>query len=446
MLDLTSTMKIAKSYLFDRDLTRKLGRERIKKYQDKALKKVVECAFKTKFYREKYREKGLNPSDIKGLEDIDKLPIVTRDDFVKASPNDLLPETINVKKIFQASTSGSTGQPLVVWNDTYTALRCLQGFAEELSEHGVNWRKDKITIIGDFSPGGPENAYLTNTFFSGLNLFFNTKNFQTLDVKEDALSLMQKISRFKPDFIGGYPPMLKGLAFLKKNGYGETVKPKCIATSGTLLDKKTRDFIEEAFNVKLFDVYSSTEAGTVAFQCREGRYHVHSELVHVELLGRDGEPVDYGERGSVVVTRLYGEATPVLRYIGMNDTAKNVEVDCVCGRETPLISEIEGRRCDPVFTLDGRILSPFYFTSIICSYVKKGLNVERFQIVQNSLDEMEILVAVESNQWETYKKHFEGIEKDFKYKLGEHVEIKIKQVKKLENNVPVVLSKVEGLK
>ena len=97
---------------------------------------------------------------------------------------------------------------------------------------------------------------------------------------------MNSIAGFHPDFLGGYPGVLRALAVLKRRGMGEGVQPRVMASSGAVLDGYTRGYIEKAFDCRVFDVYGSTEAGPVAFECQEGRYHVHTDFVVVEPTSR----------------------------------------------------------------------------------------------------------------------------------------------------------------
>jgi phenylacetate-CoA ligase len=424
-----------KSYTFERDLTKRISNKKLVKYQDRAFRKTIKYASKVPIYKKKYEENNINLSEIKGIKDIHKLPIVTKQDLRNGFPKDIIPK--NFKNGFLINTSGSNGRPLSIWSDLFTAIRCLQAFTEELADHDISWKKNKITIIGDFSSGSPEGAFLVDGFFSNFKIFFSMKNMQILDINEDVRSLMRKIGKFNPDFIGGYPPLLKALALLSDNGFDKKINPKFMASSGTKMDTKTRLLIEEKFGIKLFDVYSTAEAGTIAYQCKEGKYHVHSELVHLEILDKNGNVLPFEKRGDVVVTKLYGKGTPIVRYIGLNDTAKLSKEKCKCGRNTPIIKDIEGRTCDLLILPNGKIQSPFSLTGIPGTAMQKtgDFRIKKFQILQKEIDFVELLVVMNDIKSSSKdEKLFSEISKDFQNKLGKDVKFNIRKVKEFSDN------------
>ena len=82
---------------------------------------------------------------------------------------------------------------------------------------------------------------------------------------------------FNPEFLGGYPGIIKIMAVLKRQGKTPKLSPRIIATSGAVVDDYTRQYIKNAFDAELFDAYGATECSPMAFQCRMGKYHVNSE-------------------------------------------------------------------------------------------------------------------------------------------------------------------------
>jgi len=87
------------------------------------------------------------------------------------------------------------------------------------------------------------------------------------------------MDEFQPEFLGSDPNMLRKLAFLKNNGYGKNIKLSCIVSGGAMLDNYTKTYVENSFNAKVLDIYGTTEAGPLAFQCsKEKYYHVHQAI------------------------------------------------------------------------------------------------------------------------------------------------------------------------
>ncbi|RLF25756.1 MAG: hypothetical protein DRN01_06035, partial [Thermoplasmata archaeon] len=105
--DVPLLIKLIKGYLSDVDVVWQ-DRERIRRLQDKRLRKVVRYAYTVPLYHNKYKTAGINPGDIRGVEDIRKLPVVTKDDIRNSFPKGVLPEGYNTRRAEKLSTSGST--------------------------------------------------------------------------------------------------------------------------------------------------------------------------------------------------------------------------------------------------------------------------------------------------------------------------------------------------
>ena len=426
--------------------------EEIERYRNKCFRKIVRYAYSVPIYKKKYKEAGIHPDDIKGIEDIRKLPFITKNDLRKNFPDGIVPSGFDIKNAYLISTSGSTGQPVSIYVDTYTIIKALLGFIREIQEYGVNWRKTRISVIVDLTPESAEEAYLAQTVLPNLKKIFSFKNMQVLHVGENPEILIKKINDFQPEFLGGYPGVMRALAVLKRKGYGKDIHPKVMASSGAVLDDYTRKYIEDAFNAKIFDAYGSTEAGPVAFECRKGCYHIHSDLVHLEFIDEDGNYVEDGKPGHVVVTKLYGRGTPIIRYTGMNDILISPSKKCTCGINTPLIEKIAGRRADAIILPNGEIIPPLSITGIPGKVMKRlGTDkIKQFQIVQEDYDRIRFLLVIDDelrNVGPPVEKIFEEIKKEGKKKIGSDVTVEVVEVEKIQKEgdlpPPVIISKVE---
>ena len=424
---------LLKNYLFD--LKRLEGNgEKIEKYREKQFRKILKVAMKTPLYREKYR--GIDVDKIT-LKNIHELPILTKADIRKHFPDGIVPEGFDKRRAYVVSTSGSTGQPTSIYTDFYTIVKALMGFIREIREYNINWRKDKMTIIADLTPGSAEEAYLNQTAIPNLKPFFSMNNMQLLHVGENVEKMIEKIDAFKPKFIGGYPGVLRALAVLKRKGYGKNIEPEYIASSGAVLDDYTRKYIEEAFNTKVFDVYGSTEGGPIAFECKRGNYHIHYDMVHLEFLDENGNNVKHGEPGRIIVTKLYGDATPIIRYDGLNDFVIPLEKKCGCGINSPLIEKIGGRRADSIVLPSGRIIPPSSITGIPAKVMEKlgTKKIIQFQIVQKSEREVDILVVVDEdlrNVGPEMGEIFKEMKKKFEERFNGEIKVDIREVEEIE--------------
>jgi len=447
--------KIAKSYLFDINRIWKQNEEQIKKYQDKSFRNIVKYAYTVPVYHKKYKEAGVHPRDIRGTKDIDKIPYVTKKDFRGKSAEMMLPSGVNTKKYSMASTSGSTGQPVTLYSDPYTVFKTFIGFIRMIREHDINWRKNKMAIIADLSPDSAEEIYFRKTVLPSVNPFLSLDNIKAFHVGEKPEKLIEDLEKFDPEFIGCYPGILNILAVLKRQGKGKNLNPNVLATSGAILDEYTRKYIEKTFNTKVFDAYGATECSPMAFQCKNGNYHIHSDFVFMEFMDAKKKEDFSGDGGNIIVTRLFGRGSPVVRYTGISDFLVETKRKCHCGINTPIIERIEGRQVDSIVLPDGSLIPPSSFTGIP-HHVMHNLKtdkINRFQIIQQSINEIEILIVIDKDLRDIGPKISEikeELKKAFENKLGTGIKIIVNEVEQITmvrpgsaTPPPVAISKVK---
>ncbi len=446
--------KIAKSYLTD--INRAWKHEaKIKKYKDKQIKKIVKYAYKIPLYHDLYKKAGIHPNEINGIKDIDKLPMVSKKHFKGKEPEYLLPKNKTENNYLVSTTSGSTGQPATFYNEAFTIYHSLIGFIRILRAHNLSWRKNRLATLADLSPDSIESAFFTGFGMSSLNKILSFKNIKVFDISEKPEILIKKLEEFNPDFIGGYPANLNILANLKKEGFGRDLEPKTIVTTGAVLDRYSRENIKKRFNSKLADMYGATESSPIAFQCKNGKYHVNDDYVHLEYLDLKEKDERHGDGGNLVITRLYGRGTPLIRYAGLSDFIKPSDKKCSCGMNTSLIEYIGGRKVDSIVLPNGKYVPPFTLTGIPHKVMNmyKTQKMIQFQIVQEKIDQIDLLLVLDKELKNTKPKNeliFKELKKQLQQKLGKDVKINVKEVEKVQSirsntaaESPVVISKVK---
>jgi phenylacetate-CoA ligase len=426
-------LRVAKGYLTDVDRVWKMSPEQLQRYRDRALRRMVRYAYEVPVYRHLYRDAGVHPDDIDGVADIKKLPCVTKDHLRRHFPDGIFHPNFNKNNAHVVSTSGSTGQPVSLYTDIYTIIKALFGFIRELREYGVDWRKTRMSVIVDLTPESAEEAYLSRTVMPYLGKLFSFDNMQILHVGDSPEKLLRSINDFQPEFLGGYPGVLRALAVLKRKGHGDSISPRVMSSSGAVLDRYTRRYIEDTFDAPIYDVYGSTEAGPAAFECRRGNYHIHSDLVHLELLDDDGDDVAAGEPGHVVVTKLYGRGTPVIRYTGMKDYIIPRDDTCDCGIQTPLLGIVGGRKVDSIRLSDDKIIPPSAITGVPGKVMHElGTDkIQQFQIIQRRLDLIEIHLVIDDRLRDvgpSVDRIFNEIRRRYERTFGDSVEVVVKEV------------------
>ena len=441
--------RIGKGYMFDISRLHRLSDNKLRLLQDKQLRKMVRRAFTVPMYREIYKKEGIEKQDIQTISDLEKLPIITKEDFAQHKPNELIPSNKTINDFVKVSTSGTTGKSLSIYVDMYEIVMGLFGYLRTINDYNISWRKDKISIIGDFAPHTAETGYvkrglLPNTMFG--NVF---KTIQWLDTNSKPEEVMADLEKFRPQFIGGYTGMLGHLAVLKIQGYGKHVQPKLIASTGALLDPNLKKFIEETFETKVFEVYGATETGPIAYQCANaGVYHIMSDLLHLEFIDEIGKPVPSKNGGHLLVTKLFGGGTPILRYNAINDIVAPLYEPHQCNVSGDLIFKIYGRDKIRLFRKDGKIVLASSLSSIFSRllYELKTSKIREMKVIQKNLDEIEIQVVIDENLRDigpSLNEIFQVFEKGFKEKFGNTVSVSCHEVKKVNRDEPRIISNVD---
>jgi phenylacetate-CoA ligase len=424
-----------------------MNQEDIKKFQNKSVKKMVNYAYHVPVYREKYKKAGIKPDDINTINNIDKLPFISKEELLKKFPDEVTPSFFNKNKAFVATTSGTTGRSLPIYFDVYAILTTMIGFVRALNEHQINWYKTRITLLIDLTENSFENEYFLNSVFSFIKPFFSLRNFQILDVLDDPEKVAKKIEEFSPEVIIGYPFMLIPLASLKKKGFLENIHLRIIGSSGAFFDQYSKSFVEKMFNTKIFDTYAATESGIIASECSKGNYHVYSDLVYLEYL-KNGTPVSSREPGSIVVTKLYGRGTPIVRYTGLQDVVTFSKKECDCGFSGGLIKEIHGRKSDSILLPEGKMVFISVFENAIGKILQSlgNVYVKRIQIIQHILDKFEIDIQFDDEikyKTNVKEKMFFTFKNILREKLGSNIEIIINEVEDLDSKAPYLISTVD---
>ncbi|MEM4257996.1 MAG: hypothetical protein QXL17_02450 [Candidatus Thermoplasmatota archaeon] len=442
--------KTLKSYLCNLDRLQRFSEEQLQKYQDKSLQKITRFAFTVPLYHDLYHHAGVKLQDIRGVDDLSKLPFIGKEEIRQYYPNGIIPTTKNIRDLIQISTSGTTGKSLALFVDYFDIIQGLFGYLRVLREHDIHWPTDKITIIGDFAAHTAETGYVQRGLQTKIIPRFLMKNIQWLNTNDPPKKLITEIDRFDPDFIGGYVGMLGHLALLKEEGYGKQIQPRCIISTGAVLDETLKKFISTTFNSPVFEAYGATESGPIAYQCRHGTYHVMSDLVYLEVLKNNTQAVP-NTPGQVVITKLYGSGTPFIRYTSINDIVSLRLQPCSCGLPGPMLERIYGRDDLSLVTPDNKLMLPASISEIFSKilYGLKTRIIKDVQIIQHTLTSLEINVVLDPSiplEHLSIKDITSSIQQGFREKLGVTVDIQINIVAELEHAGPRIISKVDRKK
>jgi len=441
-----------KHFIFDPKRLEKKSPQQIDRYRDKTFKKLLRYAYTVPLYHKKYKEAGIHPSNIKGIKDIEKLPFITKKDLVDNFPDGIIPPNYNKDKSFVVSTSGSTGKPVSVYLDFSVFSGGVGANIRFLQILNLHWRKSRFANIGNFSSGKADDV-ADRAFYSHVGFALKSDTYITLNAFQSLKDIMKKLDDFRPDSIITYPITYQNLAYLKNKGYGKNVNPKVLQVSGYILDDYTRSYVEDAFGCKMYNGYGAAETSSeaaIAFECTQKVWHVNYDFFHVETVNENLELVKPGKNGHIVVTRLFGKATPLIRYTGLDDWVTLTEdYECSCGLCTPLFKDgVEGRKDTSVILPDGRVFpsASFAILSVVLNKLKTR-KVLQFQIIQKKLDEIDILLVLDEdlrNKDPPVDELFKKIKEIYQEKVGPNVAINVKEVKEIKSRpnkpAPLVIS------
>lgn len=442
-------LKILKYYLVDINNLRRFNDSQLNRFRDNNFRKIIKYAFTVPMYSDIYKEAGVKVEDIKSLEDITRLPIISKEDIKRYYPDGLIPKNRDKNNFVTVSTSGTTGKSLSIYVDLFDILIGLFGYLRTVKEYDLNWRKNRLSIIGDFAPHTAESGYVKKSLFSNAWIQKYMRNIQWLDTNDKPEKVIEELNNFKPDFIGGYTGMLGHLAVLKEGGEGKEIKPKVIASTGSLLDPDLKNYISKIFEAPVFEVYGTTETGPIAFQCKEfGKYHIMSDLLHVEFI-EDDRVVSSKEPSHILVTKLFGGGTPIIRYNAINDIVSPLYEKHDCGLSGGLIEKIHGRDSIFLYRTDGKKVLAMSMTGIFSRllYELKTSKFRDIKVIQHDIKNFEIWFVVDEKLRDigpSLNEIFSVLKQGFNDVFGNDIVVNFKEVKKITRKEPRIITKIDS--
>ena len=443
-----------KNYVADKNRLERLSSNQLERYRNKALQKILAYAANVPLYQEKYHQSAIKPQTIKTISEITKLPFISKQDLRTNYPDNIIPRNYDRSQGYVVSTGGTSGKSVSLYVDFETMLRASGPTLAEMQYFNINLRKAKIAHIGNFNRDRIDGVY-QEKFFPKIKHLYNINNTLNIDVNVPLTTLMEQLNTFKPDVIISYPTIYQHLAYLKKKGHGEHVTPQLMQVGGAILDEYTRKYVENAFNTRLLNIYPSVEAqATIAFECYENNWHIHTDFFHIEAIDEHNNLVGPGERGHIVLTRLWGKGTPIIRYTGMDDwvTLSDGET-CSCGQHSPIFKKpIEGRINASIILPDGKVFpcGAFCFVEPVLNDLQT-FKVRQYQVVQQKIDTIEIHLVIDEelrNSGPSVDEIKNRIQKIYEEKCGPLVTITVFEVPEIKSDpqsgkpAPNVVTKV----
>jgi phenylacetate-CoA ligase len=399
----------------------------VRDLQEKRLQQLIRHAYlHVPWYADQMQARNLVPEDFRTMEDLQKMPLLSKAALRENLYFDLFADNHRKPEMQKIATSGSTGEPLVLYADRrQLEMRWASTFR---SAEWTGWRFGDRQARLWHQTLGMTGSQVFREYFDAW--FMRRLFIPAYEMNEDNLAeLIDRLRRFRPVLVDGYAEIFNFLAhYAHKHGI-TGVEPKAIMTSAQIMPPQVREVIEREFKAKVFDKYGSREFSGIAYECdHHSGHHIMAESYIVEIL-KDGRPARPGELGEVVITDLNNYAVPLIRYrIGDLAVAMDADEVCGCGRGLPRIGRIEGRAQALIFCANGTWLPGTFFAHFFKDY---DFAIRQYQVVQREEKSVELKIVPESGFSATVQE--EILQQLHKF-MGEEMRIDVSIV----DNIPLL--------
>lgn len=367
--------------------------EDIKKLQSEKLVKQVQHVYENvPYYRNLMDEKGVKPEDIKGIEDLHKLPFLTKADLRDAYPYGLLAKPLN-ECVRIHSTSGTTGRRVVAFYTQHDIDLWEDCCARAIVAAGGN--KDDVIQV----------AYGYGLFTGGSGLHGGSHKVGSLTLPMSSGNTERQI-QFMTDLgatmlccTPSYAAYI-GEALAEMGYTPDTIPLKAGIFGAEPWTEEMRQNIQNTLGIKAYDIYGLTETSGpgVSFECEEQTgMHINEDHFLAEIIDPDtGEVLPEGSKGELVFTSLDKEAFPLLRY-RTRDICVLSRKKCSCGRTFIKMCKPMGRS-DDMMIIRGVNVFPSQIETVL---LNEGYQ-PNYQIVLdrvNNNDTFEVNVELSAEQF-----------------------------------------------
>lgn len=361
--------------------------EKLRELQDERLVKQVKHVWdNVPYYRKKMEEKGVTPDDIKGVDDLHKLPFLSKADLRDAYPYGLLAAPLKDCVRIQ-STSGTTGRRVVAF---YT-------------KNDIDLWEDccarAIVAAGGTNEDVVQIAYGYGLFTGGAGLHGGSHKVGSLTLPMSSGNTdrqLQFMIDLQSTILCCTPSYAAYLAeSIHERGLRDKIKLKAGIFGAEAWSEKMRQEIQNQLGIKAYDIYGLTEISGpgVAFECSDQTgMHINEDHFIAEIIDPDtGEVLPDGTQGELVFTSITKEAFPLLRY-RTRDICVLTREKCSCGRTLVKMCKPMGRS-DDMLIVKGVNVFPSQIETVL---IEQGYQANYQIIVDrvNNSDTLEVMVEM----------------------------------------------------
>ena len=347
------------------------------------------------------------------IEQINQLPIISKEDL-RSNIDDFF--TISKKDGVVSKTGGTTGKSLEILftkegnNEKFAYLDYFRGlFGYKLGKKTA-WFSGKDLLT---------DRDVKKNIFWKTDHKHNVRYYSTFHIKDEYLEFyVDDLIKYQPEYLSGFPSTMLEIAKkgLKKGYKMPKEQVKAIFPTAETITNDMRLVIEEFFNSKIYNQYSSSEGAPFIIECINGNLHMDIQTGVFEILDDYDNPSDSGR---LVVTSFFTQGTPLIRYDIGDQITLDKETKCSCGNHNPIVKEILGRVDDYIYSpKNGKIN-----LGNISNTLKDTKGIIKFQVIQNYLHTIEINLVIDKL---IYNKNIENkFIQNWVDRVGEDMKIKL---------------------
>lgn len=364
-------------------------RETMRALQLKKLKETVKYEYdNVPYYREKMDKAGVKPEDIQTLEDIRKLPFITKEDIATNYPTGLFAKPMEEIVRIHAS-SGTTGKPKIAG---YTR-NDLEMWGECVARAMASAGQDSKSVI--------QVAYGYGLFTGGLGAHIGAETIGATVLPMSSGNTKKQIM-FMQDMKSTALACTPSYALTIAEGVAKAgIDPADLSLQSGIFGAEPwtegmRKDIEKGLGIKAYDIYGLTEivGPGVSISCDEHNgMHIQEDYFYPEIIDPETlEPLPDGEIGELVFTTLGKEGFPMIRY-RTRDLCYLMRDKCACGRTTVRMSKILGRT-DDMLIIRGVNVFPSQIETVISKFEELTINYMIYVGRENNKDTFDLEVEL----------------------------------------------------
>lgn len=356
------------------------SKEKLEELQMHQLANLLKHAYENvPYYRKVFDERGLKPKDIQNINDLRKLPYLTKDIF-KKHYSKIIAKNFNLKDLPSEHTSGTTGKPIQFYENSYTAQKELAFIYHQWSRVGFKPDDPVVQLRGAIIKGSKPVVY--NPIDNVLRLSPQISNWEIVRY------YLENMRHFGGCFLHGYPSTISVFAsMIKQIGLSVPFKLKAVFFASETIYPWEIEVTQEVFNCRIFSHYGMTEKVVLAGECEHtNHYHCLPQYGITEIDSDNNE---------IIGTSFLNYVNPFIRY-RTTDIASHAVTSCCgeCGRQYyPVFSSVEGRLEDFIITPNGVPVSP----AVITFPFKNLQTIKNTQIIQKSLHSIVLKIVPWNN-------------------------------------------------